>query len=108
MRLTLLSLCFALCCTVAALADTSVCVGGRCGLRPQRVVVHADQPTSVVVSTPRSTTVVSADAHAAHLATTNTFVHCNSRGGGYEGLGFSTLSPDHACRSACYWGQRRA
>jgi hypothetical protein len=90
----------------AAHADT-VCINGRCGLRPQRVVVHSDAPTSVVVSTPRSVTVVSADAHAAHLASTNTFVHCNSRGGGYEGLGFSTSSPDHACRSACFWGTRR-
>jgi hypothetical protein len=106
MRLTLLSLCFALCCTAAALADT-VCINGRCGLRPNRVVVHSDAQTSVVVSTPRSVTVVSADAHAAHLASTNTFVHCNRRGGGYEGLGFSTSSPDHACRSACFWGQRR-
>ncbi len=108
MRFTLLSLCFALCCTAAALADTSVCVNGRCGiLRPQRVVVHSDAPASVIVSTPRSVTVVSADAHAAHLASTNTFSHCNRRGGGYEGLGFSTTSPDHACRSACFWGQRR-
>jgi hypothetical protein len=107
MRSTLLSLCFALCCTAAALADTSVCIGGRCGLRPQRVVVHSDAPASVVVSTPRSVTVVSADAHAAHLAATNTFSHCSRRGSGYEGLGFSTSSPDHACRSACFWGQRR-
>lgn len=107
MRPAFLSLCYALCCTASALADTSVCVGGRCGLRPNRVVVHSDAPSSVIVSTPRSMTVVSADAHAAHLAATNTFVHCNRRGGGYEGLGFSTTSPDHACRSACFWGQRR-
>lgn len=106
MRPTLLSLCFVLCCTAAALADT-VCINGRCGLRPNRVVVHSDAPSSVVVSTPRSATVVSADAHAAHLAATNTFVHCGRRGGGYEGLGFSTTSPDHACRSACFWGTRR-
>ena len=107
MRLTLLSLCFALCCTAAALADTSVCVNGRCGLRPQRVVVHSGAPTSVVVSTPRSVAVVSAQSHADHLASTNGFSHCNRRGSGYEGLGFSTTSPDHACRSACFWGTRR-
>lgn len=107
MRPTLLFLCFALCCTAAALADT-VCVNNRCGiLRPQRVVVHADAPSSVVVSTPRSVTVVSAQAHADHLASTNGFSHCNRRGGGYEGLGFSTAGPTEACRSACYWGQRR-
>jgi hypothetical protein len=105
MRLALLALAALLC--SAAHADT-VCINGRCSLlRPQRVVVHSDAPTSVVVSTPRSVTVVSADAHAAHLASTNTFVHCNRRGGGYEGLGFSTSSPDHACRSACFWGTRR-
>lgn len=107
MRFALLSLCFSLCCTAAALADT-VCVGGRCGLRPNRVVVHSDAPSSVVVSTPRSVTVVSAQEHADHLAATNTFVHCGRRGGGYEGLGFSTSGgPDAACRNACYWGQRR-
>jgi|LakMenEpi03Aug12_release.lakeMendotaPanAssembly.Ray.scaffolds.fasta_scaffold378754_2 hypothetical protein len=105
MRLALLALAALLC--SAAHADT-VCINGRCSLlRPQRVVVHSDAPTSVVVSTPRSVTVVSADAHAAHLASTNTFSHCNRRGGGYEGLGFSTTSPDHACRSACFWGTRR-
>jgi hypothetical protein len=105
MRLALLALAALLC--SAAHADT-VCINGRCSLlRPQRVVVHSDAPTSVIVSTPRSVTVVSADAHAAHLASTNTFVHCNRRGGGYEGLGFSTSSPGHACRSACFWGQRR-
>jgi hypothetical protein len=26
-------------------------------------------------------------------------------GGRYEGVGFSTSSPDHAIRSSCYWGQ---
>jgi len=105
MRLAMLFLA-ALACSVAN-ADT-VCINGRCSLlRPQRVVVHSDAPASVIVSTPRSVTVVSADAHAAHLASTNTFVHCGRRGSGYEGLGFSTSSPDHACRSACFWGQRR-
>ena len=105
MRLFLLALCV-LACSVAN-ADT-ICVNGRCGIiRPQRVVVQSDTPQNVIVSTPRSVTVVSAQDHANHLAATNTFVHCGRRGGGYEGLGFSTVSPDHACRSACYWGQRR-
>jgi hypothetical protein len=55
----------------------------------------------------QNVTVVSAQEHAEHLACTNTFVHCGRRGGGYEGLGFSTCGPDAACRRACYWGQRR-
>jgi hypothetical protein len=105
MRFALLALAAVLC--SSAYADT-VCINGRCSLlRPQRVVVHSDAPTSVIVSTPRSVTVVSAQSHADHLASTNGFSHCNRRGGGYEGLGFSTSSPDHACRSACFWGQRR-
>ena len=105
MRFALLALAALLC--SAAHADT-VCINGRCSLlRPQRVVVHSDAPTSVVVSTPRSVTVVSAQSHADHLATTNGFAHCNRRGSGYEGLGFSTSSPQHACQSACFWGQRR-
>ena len=105
MRFALLALAALLC--SAAHADT-VCINGRCSLlRPQRVVVHSDAPASVIVSTPRSVTVVSAQSHADQLASTNGFSHCNRRGGGYEGLGFSTSSPDHACRSACFWGQRR-
>jgi hypothetical protein len=105
MRFALLALAALLC--SAAHADT-VCINGRCSLlRPQRVVVHSDAPTSVIVSTPRSVTVVSAQSHADHLATTNGFAHCNRRGSGYEGLGFSTSSPQHACQSACFWGQRR-
>lgn len=73
---------------VAATADT-VCINGRCGLRSPTVVI------------------VGAQEHADQLAVTNTFSHCGRRGGGYEGIGFSTASPDAACRRACYWGQRR-
>lgn len=69
----------------------TICINGRCGLR---------QPTVVVQN------VVSAQAHAEHLAVTGSFSHCTRRGGGYEGLGFSTSSPDAACRSACFWGRR--
>lgn len=108
MRPALLSLCFSLCVASTALADT-VCINGRCSIiRPQRVVVHSDAPSSVIVSTPRSVTVVSAQEHAEHLAATGGFSHCSRRGGGYEGIGFSTSGgPDAACRNACYWGQRR-
>ena len=74
----------------AAVADTTVCVEGRC----RRPSVTVNNVT------------VSAQEHADHLASTGTFCHCSRRGGGYEGLGFSTSSPDAACRRACYWGQR--
>jgi hypothetical protein len=29
-------------------------------------------------------------------------------GGRYEGVGFSTVSADHAISRCCYWGQRTA
>lgn len=63
--------------------------------------------TTVIVNGRRNVSVISAQDHANHLASTNTFVHCGRRGGGYEGLGFSTVSASAACRRACYWGQRR-
>jgi len=62
--------------------------------------------TAVIVNGRRNVSVISAQDHADHLASTNTFVHCGRRGGGYEGLGFSTVSASAACRRACYWGQR--
>lgn len=83
MRAIVLSLCFAMTTAVAS-ADTTVVVTGR-----------------------RHVGIVSAQEHAEHLAATGSFAHCGRRGGGYEGLGFSTVSPDAACRRACYWGQRR-
>lgn len=67
----------------------------------------ASADTTVIVSGRGRVAVVSAQEHADYLAATHTFVHCGRRGGGYEGLGFSTVSPDAACRRACYWGQRR-
>jgi len=97
-RLTLFLVAFAP--ISAALADTTVCVEGRCGIRQPKVVVQNFQAVENV-------TVVSAQSHADHLASTGSFSHCSRRGGGYEGLGFSTTSPDAACRRACYWGQRR-
>lgn len=51
--------------------------------------------------------VVSAQAHADYLAATGSFGHCGRRGGVYEGLGFSTVSPSAAIRRSCFWGQRR-
>ena len=84
MRSIILSLCIAISAAVAS-ADTTVIVNGR-----GRVAV------------------VSAQDHADYLAATHTFSHCGRRGGGYEGLGFSTVSPSAAVRRACYWGQRKA
>jgi hypothetical protein len=107
MRGILLTVCAALTMQAIASADTTVCMNGRCGIRRQTVVVQSDEPQSVVVSGYRGVTVVTAQEHAEQLACTNTFVHCGRRGGGYEGLGFSTGGPDEACRRACYWGQRR-
>lgn len=31
--------------------------------------------------------------------------HCGGNSG-YEGVGFSTISADHAIRNCCYWGQK--
>lgn len=81
-------LAFVLCGTAAA---TDVCVNGGCA---RRVVV-------------RQNIVVTAQEHADTLAATGAFAHCSRRGGGYEGIGFSPVSPDDACRRCCYWGQRR-
>ena len=67
----------------------------------------ASADTAVIVNGRRSVAVVSAQDHADYLAATHTFVHCGRRGGGYEGLGFSTVSPRAAAERACYWGQRR-
>lgn len=92
MRGILLAMCVVM--SSVTMADTTVCMTGRCGVRQPKVVVQ-------------NVTVVSAQEHAEQLATTNTFVHCGRRGGGYEGLGFSTSSPDDACRRSCFWGQRR-
>jgi hypothetical protein len=55
-----------------------------------------------------SRSVISAQDHANHLAATGSFTHCGRRGHGYEGLGFSTVSPAAAIRSCCYWGRRVA
>lgn len=34
--------------------------------------------------------------------------YCGHFGGnsGYEGVGYSTISSDHAIRNCCYWGQK--
>ena len=111
----------------AATADDVICVGGRCLLpRPRATtVVVQGRPSAVVEAAPvavetspavtvvapqaRRVTVgtVSAEEHACRLASTGGFSHCSNYGGGAEGLGFSTSSPDDAVRRCCFWGQRR-
>ena len=66
----------------------TVCINGSC----RKVVVQ---------------NIVSAQQHAETLAANGTFAHCSRRGGGYEGIGFSSAGPDDAVRRCCYWGQRR-
>ena len=47
----------------------------------------------------------SAQDDANEMARTGILRH---RGGqGYEGIGYSTVSGEAACRASCYWGQRR-
>lgn len=68
-------------------------------------VASADQ--TVVVQSPSTVIVVPAQEHAEYLARRNLFGHCSRRGHGHEGIGFSTVSPDAACKTACYWGRLR-
>ena len=72
--------------TVANAQD--ICINGSC----RKVVIQS---------------IVSAQQHAETLAANGTFAHCGRRGSGYEGIGFSSSSPDDAVRRCCYWGQRR-
>lgn len=68
------------------------------------------QEQSVLVSpAPASSPVgyVSAQDHAQALACSGGFEHCRRRGGYYEGIGFSTVSPSAAVRRSCYWGVRK-
>lgn len=67
-----------------AAADGYVCVGGRC---------------------PRIAA-VSAQIHANRLAESGRLQHASNYGGGAEGLGFSTSSPEAAVRNCCFWGRR--
>ena len=58
---------------------------------------------SVLVNPP----ITSAQEHADYLAATGSFGHCGRRGGCYEGLGFSTVSPVAAIKRSCFWGTRK-
>lgn len=63
--------------------------------------VHANADTTVVA---RRGSVVSAQDHAVVIARRGSLVHSSC--GQYEGIGFSTVSPEHAKRSCCFYGQR--
>jgi len=48
------------------------------------------------------------DGHAAAMAASGRIFHSGrfAPGASYEGVGFSTVSPQDAIRHCCYWGQR--
>jgi hypothetical protein len=62
-------------------------------------VANAD--TTVVA---RRGSVVSASDYAVVIARRGSLVHSSC--GQYEGIGFSTVSPEHAKRSCCFYGKR--
>ena len=67
------------------------------------VVCNAAAADTVVVVQ----NVTSAQADAEHMARTGVLRHCGRAGGRREGIGFSTVSPDHALRSCCFYGRYR-
>jgi hypothetical protein len=62
----------------------------------QDTVIVSRRPVTVVQSSAQDAAVV--------LARRGALVHTGC--GQTEGIGFSTLSADHAKRSCCYWGRR--
>ena len=62
-------------------------------------VANAD--TTVVA---RRGSVISAQDHAVVIARRGSLVHSSC--GQYEGIGFSSVSPEHAKRSCCFYGKR--
>lgn len=52
-------------------------------------------------------TITTAQTEAEGMARTGILRHCGRAGGRAEGIGFSTVSADHAIRNCCYWGQRK-
>lgn len=75
-------------CFVALVLGSSLAIG-------QETVIVSRRPVSVVT----------AQDAAIVLARRGTLVHTGC--GQCEGIGFSTVSPDHAKRSCCYWGKRQ-
>lgn len=72
---------FALLCAVPAMADTNVYA--------RRVVISSAQDDAEL------------------MATTGVLRHCGRAGGRREGIAFSTVSPDAAIRSCCFYGRYR-
>jgi hypothetical protein len=52
-------------------------------------------------------TITTAQEDACYMARTGFFGHRGRQGACYEGIGFSTVSPDDAVRRCCFWGQRQ-
>ena len=67
----------------------------------------AQEQSVLVTPAPAAAGYVSAQDHAQALACSGGFEHCRRRGGYYEGIGFSTVSPSAAVRRSCYWGVRK-
>ena len=59
------------------------------------------------VVTTTTITITTAQQEAEGMARTGLLRHCGRNGGRAEGIGFSTVSADHAIRNSCYWGQRK-
>jgi hypothetical protein len=59
------------------------------------------------VVTTTTITITTAQTEAEGMARTGILRHCGRNGGRAEGIGFSTVSADHAIRNSCYWGQRK-
>jgi hypothetical protein len=67
----------------------------------------AAAPAVADVTVTTTTTVTSAQQDAETMARTGVLRHCGRAGGRREGIGFSTVSPDHAMRNCCFWGKYR-
>ena len=52
-----------------------------------------------------TTTVSTAQQDADQMARTGILRHCGRAGGRREGIGFSTSSPEAACKACCYSGR---
>ena len=55
----------------------------------------------------RRVNISSAHDDATVMARTGVMRHCGRAGGRREGIGFSTVSADHAVRSSCFYGRYR-
>jgi hypothetical protein len=55
----------------------------------------------------RRVNISSAHDDAIVMARTGVMRHCGRAGGRREGIGFSTVSADHAVRSSCFYGRYR-